>query len=143
VKDMFEIIEKKYDYKFVLFLFFFIFTMSLIVIYLFSSIRQESIDFFPLLLFGLALGLIISFIAFFASKIAVMKIPFTNKHEFICEIDFLLNKIDCHKVSSNDDKLTYRYTYTGLDIFNKIDITIKKDYAYITGSYHLIKKIGK
>ncbi len=140
---MFEIIEKKYNYQFVLFIFFFIFLISVIGIYLFSSISRETIDIFSLLLFGLVLGLIISFVAFFTSKIAVMKIPFTNNHEFICEIDFLLNKIGCHKVSSDNDKLTYRYLYIGLDLFNKINITIKKDYAYITGSYYLIKKLGK
>ena len=140
---MFEIIETKYDYKFVIFILFFFFFISLIGIYFFSYVNHKIVDVFPLLLFSLIIGGFTSIFALFTSKKATAKISLTNKNEFIYDIDFLLNKIGCHKISGDSDTILYRFLHIGFDRFNRITITIKENEAYITTTYSLIKKLKR
>lgn len=100
-------------------------------------------DVFSLLSFSLIIGIFTSIFALFTSKKATAKISFTNKNEFIYDIDFLLKTIECHKISSDSNNLLYRFHHIGFDRFNKINIKLRKDEAYITATSSLIKQLEK
>jgi len=143
MKENINPLEPKYNTQAVLIFFLFTFLLWVIVFYLAFPFKASSTGMLILLFSGLIMGAFVGTIAMFGTRRKTIKISFSNKEEFLDKINVFLFQVGYTKDFNTDNFLSYKPSFRAGIASGRINITLNKNEATISGAKKIIMILEK